>query len=43
MECGICIKWWKRITGMERIPKGVYPQEFREQAAKNYVPETNFN
>lgn len=32
MESDVSIKWWKRRTEMERIPQGVYMQEFREQA-----------
>lgn len=32
MESNVSVKCWKRRTEMERIPKGIYTQEFREQA-----------
>jgi transposase len=38
MESNVSIDWLKRRTEMERLPKGAYTPEFREQAVR--LPET---
>jgi len=34
MESDVSVRYWKRRTEMERITRGVYAQEFQEQAVR---------